>query len=518
MDKKNDFVDTFNEIKRSVESVSINNFLETSDFAFQFDIMGADSGTFYIQCARNDLIIEPYDFRDNTALIQASSETLFQLISGKARIDDIFRLGNIDIVGHKNGATKKVVQFFDACYYSHNTNIIDNSHPTSNGTVKNTSPWDKLRIYIENLDIDGESKNQLLANLVKFTRNELHILIVGACGCGKSSTINALFNMEIAQVGYGVDPETQDISVYKLDNLYLHDSPGLGESPSKDKEHIQKIKNAILEVDCNGKPIIDEVLVIIDGSHRDMRSSFDLINKVIIPNMREKERILVAINRCDLALDGRGWIKQYNFPDNELLKRLEEKSESVKKRIKDDTGVNVEPVFYSALHKYNVSKLLSYLVKSAPSKKRVFFAEKINNDASNFSRDDTKRLKKKDKRITDTNKNLWLQENVNNDNDSADTDEYEFIQTDKVSYQEEFKASMEEAFDIASTEISKGSKEKIKLSFVNLLDNVKQGAISGAEIGKTIGQAIPVIGATIGSAVGVVIGGVGGFISGLFQR
>ena len=35
-------------------------------------------------------------------------------------------------------------------------------------------------------------------------------MITGATGSGKSSTINALFNMEVAKVGVGVNPETMD--------------------------------------------------------------------------------------------------------------------------------------------------------------------------------------------------------------------------------------------------------------------------------------------------------------------
>lgn len=65
-------------------------------------------------------------------------------------------------------------------------------------------------------------------------RNELlvplDILLVGATGTGKSSTLNALFNSTVAKVGEGVDPETQNISAHSLhDYLRFHDSAGLGD-------------------------------------------------------------------------------------------------------------------------------------------------------------------------------------------------------------------------------------------------------------------------------------------------
>lgn len=557
------FIDNFNEIKQHAICINTNYFTDKSSFAFQFEILGEGNGIFYIEYNGNNLIIEPYNYYDHIVNIQASADIIIELILGNIAINDAIRFGDINIVSSVNGGVNKAISFFDACYNSHKFLDISQSNDS---VLTSSSPWENLRIYIEQSNIDEESKNQLLANLVKFISKELHILIVGACGCGKSSTINALFNMDIAQVGYGVDPETQEISVYKLDNLYLHDSPGLGESTEKDKEHIKKIKAALQEKDLDGNALIDVVLVIVDGSHRDMKSSFELINDVVIPNLHHKDRILIGINRCDLALNGNGWIERYNYPNEELLQRLKEKSDSVRKRIKNETGVDVEPVFYSALYKYNISKLLSYLVKSAPTRKRVFFAEKINNNPDNFFRDDTMTLVKKN---NTRNKAKILQQNssynnlhsesnklnqevtnigsaIGRKNDTIHTDvksssvdlrsikktdvetntysknnietEYELIKTSKNQYKQDFQESMEEAFEAASTEINKGSKEKIKFSFVNMLGDMKQFAKAGAELGKEIGKNVPVIGVAIGGAVGAIIGGVGGLLTNVFKR
>ena len=61
-------------------------------------------------------------------------------------------------------------------------------------------------------------------------------MLVGSTGSGKSSTINALFNMDIAKVGVGVDPETTDIAKFELDNLIIWDTPGLGDGIDSDKK------------------------------------------------------------------------------------------------------------------------------------------------------------------------------------------------------------------------------------------------------------------------------------------
>ncbi len=102
--------------------------------------------------------------------------------------------------------------------------------------------------------------------------------------------------------------------------------------------------------------------------------------------------------------------------------------------------------------------------------------------------------------------------------DNEQETEYELIKTDKTQYKKDFQSSMEEAFEAASTEINEGSKEKIKFSFVNMLDDMKQSAKAGAELGKEIGKNVPFIGVVVGSAVGAVIGGVGGLLTNVFKR
>ena len=133
---------------------------------------------------------------------------------------------------------------------------------------------------------------------MRLKEQKMNIMITGATGCGKSSTINAMFDTEVAKVGVGVDPETMDIEKYELDNLVLWDTPGLGDGRDADNRHARKIIEKLSEVDENGNALIDLVLVIVDGSTRDLGTSYRLINSVIIPNLGadKKDRILVAIN------------------------------------------------------------------------------------------------------------------------------------------------------------------------------------------------------------------------------
>ena len=144
--------------------------------------------------------------------------------------------------------------------------------------------FDAMQEDIENANIPDSEKAKLMKNLLHLKEQKINLMITGATGCGKSSTINALFDMEVAKVGVGVDPETMEITKYELDNLILWDSPGLGDGKEADNRHAKNIIKKLNELDENNNLLIDLVLVILDGSTRDLGTSYELINNVIIPN------------------------------------------------------------------------------------------------------------------------------------------------------------------------------------------------------------------------------------------
>lgn len=256
---------------------------------------------------------------------------------------------------------------------------------------ENENMVEALEKTISDTEMPDSEKVKLLKTVQKYKGRKINLLITGATGCGKSSTINALFGKEVSKVGQGADPETMTISRYELDNLVIWDSPGLGDSPEKDDIHAKKIIDLIHEKDDEGNALIDLVLVIIDGSGRDMGTSENLIINVIIPALgkERKDRILVAINKCDMVDSGRHFNLELNKPDAKLEKSLEEKTKSVHDRIYNATGVNIEPICYAAGFKeddedqdppYNLSKLLYFIIKHTPKQKRIVYASNISKD------------------------------------------------------------------------------------------------------------------------------------------
>ena len=256
---------------------------------------------------------------------------------------------------------------------------------------------DLIKSIETNPNINEEAKATIMKDFAKVKDTKVNILITGPTGAGKSSTINALFDADKAKVGVGVDPETMDIKKFELDNIILWDTPGLGDGKEADIRHSKNIINKLLEKDSDGNLLIDLVLVILDGGSRDLGTSFELINNVIIPNLGEdKKRLLVAINQADTAMKGRHWDYENNEPKPELVKFLNEKVESTRKRIYEATGVNIEPIYYSAGYKdgddeqkpYNLSKLLAFILRHTKKEKRIVFAQDINKQKAMWEKDD----------------------------------------------------------------------------------------------------------------------------------
>lgn len=356
------------------------------------------------------------------------------------------------------------------------------------GTIKDNMDdlCDILEDEILKSKSSDEEKKVLLKRLRTFCSTETNIMLVGATGCGKSSTINALFAcgekdeeivvededgeetvttkkpiyVEVAKVGSKADPETKDIEKYKIGNLVLWDTPGLGDGTEIDEHHKEVITELLKEEDDEGNALIDLVLVILDGSTRDLGTSYKILNEVIIPELKEDtNRILIALNQADIAMKtGRHWDYEKNEPDKTLIEFLNEKVESIKKRIKEDSDLDVNPVYYCAGYEeesgdvvkpYNLSKLLYYIMESLPAQKRVAIMEGINTDSDNYEYND-------------------------------DDEDY---------------------------------NENIKDSFYDSFDYISDGVDSGAEIGGTI---LGIPGAIVGAVVGGFVGCVRSILDDIF--
>ncbi len=263
------------------------------------------------------------------------------------------------------------------------------------------SIYDLLEEEIMSSNISAELKAKQISRLLKVRGQKVNLMLVGATGSGKSSTVNAIFDMEVAKVGTDVDPETDEITKYELDNLIIWDTPGLGDGKENDERITRSIVKKLSELDSDGKSLIDLAIVILDASSKDLGTSYEVINEILIPCLGEeaKDRILIAINQCDMAMKGHHWDEENNAPDFILTDYLEKKTASVQARIKEATELDIEPIYYCAGYKedgedqrkpYNLTKLLYYIVKAVPKEKRLALADNINKTEDNWLYDDMK--------------------------------------------------------------------------------------------------------------------------------
>lgn len=199
----------------------------------------------------------------------------------------------------------------------------------------------------------------------------LDISLVGATGVGKSTTINALFGETLAKVGSGVDPETQFISEYRIEKFRLHDTAGLGDGLEADRRHSINLTDLLLKTfDERKYHLIDLCLVILDGSSRDMGTTYKTLEQVVLKCI-EPSRVIVAINQADMAMKGRNWNSIHDCPKVELLDFLDDKACSIQHRIKEATGLSIsKPVYYSAEKRWNLDRLMDHIIAHIPYTRR----------------------------------------------------------------------------------------------------------------------------------------------------
>lgn len=242
--------------------------------------------------------------------------------------------------------------------------------------------FETMESDIMNADIPETERNKLMRNLINLKDQKINLLITeqqAAVRVRRSMRCSTRRLQRLALVWI----RRLWISPDMILTIWFSGTAQVWETARKRITATRRTSFSKLnERDENGNLLIDLVLVILDGSTRDLGTSYELINQVIVPNLGEDKsgRILVAINQADVAMKGRYWNSEENRPEPQLVEFLEKKAESVRKRIKEGTGLDVTPIYYSAGFKeegrnsadHTLSKLLCYIVKYSNLRKNVW--------------------------------------------------------------------------------------------------------------------------------------------------
>lgn len=92
------YINAFEKIKERLKEVTADKF--TSDFAIQVNLTNKDcAGAFYIANLNGEFEVEPYDYKDNSAMITLMMGDFTKLIEGKQPIDKAIESGKMEVKG-----------------------------------------------------------------------------------------------------------------------------------------------------------------------------------------------------------------------------------------------------------------------------------------------------------------------------------------------------------------------------------------------------------------------------------
>lgn len=230
-----------------------------------------------------------------------------------------------------------------------------------------TNIWEKIREALLKTGV-SESDVSKITDTLKHKMNDEappKIALIGQCGVGKSSTINALFNAGRPTSHF--EPCTQDaestIVTTNKGKIEIYDMPGLGEGIKADKRHIQTYKKIL--------PIVDVAVWIITAGDRQFKMMQESILQISsATNNDYLKKIIFAINKADIMYPN-NWNNSINAPSQEQQLYLQGFSEIAHERINEVApDWNGTITVYSALKRYHLQELLLEMVKSTPKSRR----------------------------------------------------------------------------------------------------------------------------------------------------
>ncbi len=216
---------------------------------------------------------------------------------------------------------------------------------------------------VDNLrNVIGDKDFKIFERLVK---DELDkppkVAIIGKTGVGKSTTINALFNLDekVSHTTHGTTKASRKVvELPKGGKLAVIDMPGMGEDIKLDQEYAKTYATILPETDV--------VLYVVQANVKALKED-QIILRDIVQNVMGnlKGRLVVGLNQVDKIGPGT-WNTKFNYPSPEQEDNINRRCQAIQKELSSVLSIKVEQVeYYSAEKRYRLYNLLAAIIKAS---------------------------------------------------------------------------------------------------------------------------------------------------------
>lgn len=192
------------------------------------------------------------------------------------------------------------------------------------------------------------------------------IAVIGETGVGKSSTINALFNTNLAVHDFAACTqriEKVNTTTANGEPITIVDFPGLGEGLIADKRHWELYKKEL--------PYVDVALWVISAGDRAFGNMITALRKISdICSDKALSRLVFGINKAE-HMSPEKWNIRANMPEPNHLNNLIGFQNTVLNAIREIIPKwNGRIETYSAHKRYNLDALLLAILQTVPETRR----------------------------------------------------------------------------------------------------------------------------------------------------
>lgn len=229
------------------------------------------------------------------------------------------------------------------------------------------------------VNVSRSDQEQVFGKLSEeITGKPFRVAIIGQSGVGKSSTLNAVFGLDLptSDIEEGTTEIIEKIFPMRDGfNLSIYDMPGLLQSRKKDKEYIEMYKEIL--------PKCDVIVYIIKANSRNIGDDCRILKDIVLPICNEssvKDNLIIAVNKVDIigeSFDANDpdlvWDPISNVPSQKMHDCILKKRMDIFEKLISENLVllnnpqAIKPeqvVFYSAVWGYNLKQFLLAITRA----------------------------------------------------------------------------------------------------------------------------------------------------------